>query len=527
MGRLTIAVIADSGRVPRFGLDALDAVRDCDEVTVFSCIDTRAEKRRFRHAASAALTARNPWTKAVPVRQGRKRVADTVEFAAGQDGAWQTLPPDVVRRLSDGGFDVVLALGMGALRVPSPDLLPVPVLAFSLGDPDRRSGRPVGFRETANGDPVLTQTIEVLGQKPGGGRVVAVADTKVFPHSYRATLTEAYRHTPLLIDRAIENALSGAASPGPRGEVDDRLPSNGAVAGFALARAWHLLRRLAYGAVVEKRWEVSTAPAPADPVRALAEGELPPTPGQWRTIRPGRGYVFYADPFMSDDPPGVLVEALKSSTGRGELLLVQDDTHSRISPPGGHFSYPATIRVDGQQVIVPETASWASPSAYVLRDGELEELHPLDVEGDARILDPTLLDHQGQTYLFGNLFSMGSNALCLWVADSISSPFRLHPMSPVLVSPRGARMAGGFLRSGGQLLRFGQDFCAGYGNGIFAFEVDELSPTTFREHPIGEIRFADRKGPHTLNFGNGQVVFDWYVDRFAPLAGVRRVLGRA
>lgn len=525
MERRRIAVIADNGMVPRFGLSVLDAVRGCEEITVFSCTGPRARRGRgLHHAAPGLPAARNTWTRPVPVDQGRKRVEETVEFAAGFDGARQTLPAEVVKRLREGGFGVVLKLGMGPLEVPPPEVLPLPILAFHHGDPERYRSGPVAFWEMVHGEPAMEQVVEVLGDDPEATRVVASAETKVFPHSHRATIAEAYRHSPLLIDRAIENALSGTEAPARRHAAAGPAPSTSAVARFVLSVARQRLRRVVYGAVVEKRWHVSTATAPADVEQALSGQDLIPEPRTWHTLRPSRGYVFYADPFFSADPPGVLVEALRASTGRGEIVLVQGERHDRVSPPGGHFSYPAPLHLAGRQHIVPETASWNPPTCYVVENGAFRSLGPLDVDPGARILDPTLVEHRGRVYLFGNLRDVGSGPLHLWVADGLTAPFRRHPASPVLISPRGARMAGGLLRSGDTLIRFGQDFCSGYGDGIFAFRIDELSPTAYREHPIGEVRFADRKGPHTLNVGNGQVVFDWYQDAFAPLAGVRRVL---
>ena len=129
--------------------------------------------------------------------------------------------------------------------------------------------------------------------------------------------------------------------------------------------------------------------------------------------------------------------------------------------------------------------------------------------------------------MFGNVRETGSNVLYLWHSDALEGSFKLHPECPIRISPRGSRMGGGIVEQGGQLLRIGQDFSGGYGDGLLVFEIEELSPEQYREHFVGRIGFSDRKGPHTLNFRDGEMVFDWYVDRFAPLAGVRRLLGRA
>jgi hypothetical protein len=87
-------------------------------------------------------------------------------------------------------------------------------------------------------------------------------------------------------------------------------------------------------------------------------------------------------------------------------------------------------------------------------------------------------------------------------------------------------MAGAILPLGDRLFRFGQDFRRGYGDGVVMFEILELSPRRYSERELGTVRFAHCKGPHTLNWRNGELLFDWYEERFAPLAGLRRLRGR-
>lgn len=529
-----IAVITAGGALPTYALDALDSVAGSEGISVLNSIRGPRVRWLDRHAASGllvALASRNQWTSPVPVGEGRLRIAERLDFAPVADGSHHVLPTEVVAHLRNGGFDAALHLGPPELRMPPPEDLPLPVLTLHIGEPGGFRAGPPGFWETLGRAHAMGQAVETAGTDAGEVLVVASAETKVFSHSYRATLAEAYRHSGLLLARAVVNVTTGV-TPSVRntglrddGDRDGRSgPTTGAVGRFLLAQSWRWLRRQVYGAVVEKQWQVSIAAAPPDPVAAVDRGALLPHHREWRTLRAGRRYVFFADPFLSEDPPGILVEALRATTGRGEIVLVDGDQHRRVSPTGGHFSYPATVRVDGRQFVVPETASWSPVSRYVLEDGELRPVAPLDVGPDPRVVDPTLLEHDGSLYLFGNEQDTGSGALHVWVADSIEAPFRRHPLSPVLISPRGARMAGNFLRTDGALIRFGQDFCSGYGDGLFCYEVDELSPTAFREHLIGEVRFTDRRGPHTLNVANGQMVFDWYQDAFAPLAGVRRVL---
>jgi hypothetical protein len=521
-----LAVIVDNGALPRFGREAVDSVRGCDEVTVFSCTNTSLKRKALRHGAYYALNlraVRNPHTRPVPVDALNKRISRRAEFESGYEGAWQTLPDAIIDELR--GFDVILKFGMGLLRVPPPERLAAPILSYHHGDPDKFRGRPAGFWEMMKGEKVMGQIVQAIGNRLDAGRVAAFAETKVFPWSWRATLIEAYRHSPLILNEAVHNAIAGRWLAKPCTGRNYRLPSNASVARFALASAGQLAKRLLYGAFVEKRWQVSVAPTGDSDVHGLLAGGSFPDPASWRTLDVPAAYTFYADPFFSSDPPGILVEALRASTGIGEIVLV-DDEHRRVSDSPNHVSYPATFDYRGRQFVVPEMVACSAPRIFGFENGVLSDAGPLKVAGEPRILDPTLIEHDGRLYLFGNDGAIGANVLLLWSAEKLDDEFCAHPASPIRVSPEGARMAGNVIGSGKALIRLGQDFTAGYGDGIIGFEIETLTPDSYRERLVGRLRFADRRGPHTLNLRDGEMVFDWYVDRLSPLASFRRLAAR-
>ncbi len=529
MKPLKVAVFADAGQVQKFARDALDAVEDCDAVTVFSCTNTHRRKQAVRHGLYYALnllSVRNPESGSVPVGAGAKGIAATVEFESEYDGVWQRLPAPIIAQLRDGGFDVILKFGLGLLHVPPAEDLPTPILSYHHGDPDHYRGRPAGFWETADGKGVMGQIVQVIGNKLDAGRVVAFAETKVHAHSYKATLVECYRHSPLIINQAIRNAIAGVSLDKPSNGRNCQLPSNWAVAGFALRMARKKAGLLIYSDFYEKRWQVSLALAPSGGAAALFG--TTPFPGQdgWQTIETASQYTFYADPFFSSRPPGLLVEALSRRTGLGELVLIEDELHRRVSVFGGHFSYPATFGDGAEQLVIPETASWLPVTAFRSEGNKLVPAFALDLPTGRTLLDPTLLAHNGRVYLFGNLNDVGANVLYLWSAPALDAPFELHPASPILVSPRGGRMGGSILRDGERLIRLGQDFEGGYGDGLRAFEIETLSASEYRERPIGNLGLAGVSGPHTLNEQGGMLLFDWYRESFAPGAGLRRFRAR-
>jgi hypothetical protein len=118
--------------------------------------------------------------------------------------------------------------------------------------------------------------------------------------------------------------------------------------------------------------------------------------------------------------------------------------------------------------------------------------------------------------------------LRLWHSESLFGTFAEHAASPIRISPAGARMAGSIhVAANGARFRFGQDLRRNYGDGIVIFRVDAISPTEYRETEVGGVRLTGLRGPHTLNFHDGDLVLDYYTERFSPLAGIRRLRARA
>jgi hypothetical protein len=512
-----VALICDNGRIAQWQRRALEEAGVTRIALLLDCRNTCSQRRLIAHGGYYLLNMlaiRSRATRMVDVASCGIAVDEHVAFDAETAGAWQSLPATVLARVRAVAPAVIVKFGMGLLRVPPFETLPAPILSYHHGDPAAFRGRPAGFWETARGTPLLGQVVQVLANRLDAGAVVAQAETKVYAHSYRATMIEAYRHSPLLLAPAIARAVAGEHLPAGHGP-NHRLPSNAAVAGMAarMARKW--LGRLAYGALFEKEWRVSIAPRPADPLAA--------TPATARELPVPRGYTILADPFLCANGD-VLAEGVHARSGLGHILrIAHDGAVETVMAGQGHASYPAVVATAAGEAMLPETARWATPALYPL-DGSARV--PLAIEGDPRLLDPTLFAHGGQFYLFANDHGVGPHAQMLWVADAQTGPYRRHPASPIRISPRGGRMGGAILGLNGRLYRLGQDGARGYGERLVAFEVTTLTLDAYAEREAGEIAFAGVRGPHTLNVNADRMVFDHYHERFAPLAGVRRLMAR-
>lgn len=520
--RLRIGVIVDRHMLARWQAEALLTLADDADLLAYSCRNTQPSARRWKFALYYLLnlfsirnrmTRRRSWPANLPVDVTR-------EFDAIEDEGWQRLPVKLIETIRTDRVDVLVKFGMGLLRVPDPERLPVPILSYHHGDPAEFRGRPAGFYEILSGKSVVGQVVQRISNDLDAGDVVAFAETRISPHSYRATLIEAYRHSPLILKRAIENAVSGHSSKPANWGKNYRLPSNSLVMKFVAARSIQAAKRLWYGLFMEKRWQVATVTAPDILSISSLEQAFASVP-DWQTIRTPKGYRFLADPFFHP-ARGLLIEGMNSATSRGEILHAGDQGLRRLSGQGGHYSYPATF----DDFLIPEISDWSSAKAFPLGEDELGEPFELKIPGRPALIDPTPFRNGDILYLFANRADEGSSVLRLWTASDLHGDFVEHPSSPVRISPEGSRMAGGILSIRDARYRIGQDLRGRYGDGLVFFQVSRIEPDNYSEEAVHGFRFDHVRGPHTLNLGGGRAAFDYYTDRFGPLAGFRRLRER-
>lgn len=520
---MRIGLLIDRSNVTRWQARALAQLGSDHEIFAYRCTNSPTPRRRLRHwpyYLLALISLRSEQTRRTTLRTSLV-VAGGMAFKCLREGTWQRLPDELLDRLAAERIDVMVKFGLGLLRIPERSRLPIPILSYHHGDPRLFRGRPAGFYELLSGQRSVGQIVQILSNRLDAGEVVAFAETRVHRHSYRETMREAYATSPLLLPKALEAVRQGhTLDLLPEGKVT-RLPSPWTVMRFAAQRMAAKLRRLAYGAFVEKRWQVAEAPASDD--TGLNHF---PSPAAWRVVERPPEYRFLADPFPHPTDEGILVEALCASSGLGEIVHFSASGPSKLLSGPGHFSYPASIVTSKGAFLMPEVCEWSEPLLYKIDADGVTPTGPIKLDRHATLIDPTLAIHGGKIYLFANIFTEGDSILRLWSAQSLGDRFKEHPTSPILISPRGARMGGQLLDDGGSLYRFGQDGSGGYGDGILLFRIEALNSTEYRESLVGELHFGHCRGPHTLNHTSTGLVFDYYHNRFDLLAGVRRLRAR-
>lgn len=515
-GKIRAAIIVDRMQIAEWQKEALANASDVlDIALIVSCQNTKSKSHIIKHLLYYIINILCLRTELTRKSRISSPKIPTLEFNCSYSGAWQTIPPSTAAQIQHHGIRLVIKMGMSLLRIED-HLAQFDVISFHHGDPEYYRGRPAGFYEIYNNAKKVGIIVQKLSNELDAGTILALAHAKIYHHSYKKTATSFYKKSKPLLRKAILNYRNGTIFKARKLGRNYRLPSNRVSAIFILKILYRKISRAAYGAFIEKRWNILQIGY--DGVGSLSK--ISTANGRQPNISPE--YNFYADPFFSADGKLIRVEALNSKTGRGEIIEIDSKTlilKNKILK-GPHYSYPFSIQDSSIEYIIPEVASHSSPYA-VTGEEKSTQLKLKGLEG-LRIIDGSILKHGSTYYLFGCLAESASDLLQLYISENLLGPYTPHPQNPIVLDPESARMAGKVIAIDGQLLRFGQNNCHNYGSSITVLEITELTREHYAERKVGTIEIVDARGPHTLDIHKERVVVDYYIDKFSLLAGYRR-----
>jgi len=206
---------------------------------------------------------------------------------------------------------------------------------------------------------------------------------------------------------------------------------------------------------------------------------------------------FVADPFMvvADGGWHLFFEVMNRSTGLGEIAMAASPdattwTYGQVVlAESHHLSYPQVFAWDGEHWMVPETS--AERCVMLYRAAE----YPTRWERAGVLLsglpfnDATLFRHDERWWMLTETAEdVRSDTLRLYSTADVRRGWVEHPASPVVAGDATiARPAGRVVRHEGRLVRFAQDCATDYGKRVSAFEIVDLTPSTYRERPLGVV----------------------------------------
>lgn len=270
-------------------------------------------------------------------------------------------------------------------------------------------------------------------------------------------------------------------------------------------------------------WSIGRAKLDLAKMRLVAPSKEPIITAESLT---GCDIAFVADPFRIavNDATYVFAEAWSRSQQRGQIAVFQLNSFNQVVESAivlaepFHLSYPCVFKQGGFYYMLPEVWECGQLVLYKARR------FPWDWERFKVLLkldyaDPQIFFHDNLCYIFLNTDPLTNESASVFWAESLLGNWHPHPQNPIFSgNSLQGRSAGSLTRYNGRILRFSQDCRQGYGQGVFASEIVELTPSSIRTIPIGHIEMDRpnwaRNGFHHLDIflerGVHHALFDGY-----------------
>jgi hypothetical protein len=205
--------------------------------------------------------------------------------------------------------------------------------------------------------------------------------------------------------------------------------------------------------------------------------------------------LYVADPFMIKTAGTwhMFFEVLNSQSGRGEIGLASSEDTRRwhyqwiVLRESFHLSYPYVFEWKNEYYMVPESYQANSVRIYRAIDFPLKWAFVGDLLVGDVFEDSSLFRFRDYWWLLTDLAKppYWAGTLRLFFASHLLGPWSEHPSSPIVDgNPHIARPAGRVVVLDDRVIRFTQDCCPVYGTQVRAFEITDLTVTTFKERSL-------------------------------------------
>lgn len=213
---------------------------------------------------------------------------------------------------------------------------------------------------------------------------------------------------------------------------------------------------------------------------------------------------FVADPFMvrGDGVWYMFFEVLNQQTGKGEIGLAISDNgldwmyQQIVLTEPFHLSYPYLFEWNHEYFMIPETLQAEAIRLYKADDFPTRWSHVGRLV-KASCADPSIFHFDDKWWMFACSTPYQHDTLRLYFAEDLMGPWAEHPASPIVEgNKRNARPGGRVLVLDDKIIRYAQDCIPVYGTHVRAFEISELTISSYVEK-------ENKNSPILTASGNG------------------------
>jgi len=208
---------------------------------------------------------------------------------------------------------------------------------------------------------------------------------------------------------------------------------------------------------------------------------------------------FVADPFMLKEGPTwyMFFEVMNAQSEQGDIgLAISNDalnwTYERIVlDEPFHLSYPYVFKWKNEYYMIPESHESYSIRLYKAVDFPTQWTF-IGILLYGNYGDSSIFRHDSKWWMFT---TDRNDILRLYYAVNLMGPWVEHPMSPIIRGDANiARPGGRVLVFNNRIIRYTQDDDPTYGNQVRAFEIIELTTTSYTEKKVSETPILKASG---------------------------------
>lgn len=203
---------------------------------------------------------------------------------------------------------------------------------------------------------------------------------------------------------------------------------------------------------------------------------------------------FVADPFMIKENSTyyMFFEVMNTWTHQGDIgLAISNDGlkwvyKQIVLDEPFHLSYPYIFKWKNEYYMIPESYQANSIRLYKAIDFPTQWSF-VGTLLYGNYVDPSIFRYDGRWWIFAETNPKGNDILRLYYADDLMGPWIEHPESPIIARDANiARPGGRVLVFDSRIIRYTQDDDPTYGNSVRAFEITELTTTSYEEKEVSE-----------------------------------------
>ena len=198
---------------------------------------------------------------------------------------------------------------------------------------------------------------------------------------------------------------------------------------------------------------------------------------------------FVADPFLIKDDQtwDLFFEVYNNATQQGDLAVATSSNtwiweyQNVIIDEPFHLSYPYVFKAEDGYYLIPESFEANSIRLYKADQFPTKWSFVKTLVSGRDYVDNSIVFYNGKWWLFSSVTS--NDKLYLHYADSLTGPWKEHPLSPIVVgNVHKARPSGRLLVYDGKLFRFTMDVDPPMGtHRVMAYQITDLTTTNYSE----------------------------------------------